>query len=245
MKVVAVDSKRGNIMYAAISEDRKCVIVDPTDPKVLAERIEEEGLRREDVLYSLTTHYHDDHSGGNSSLEGIFGKIKIVAGSNRAYCHEVCEDGDEISIGGMQIYVIKTPCHTADSLCYFVKERNSVPALFSGDTVFYLGCGRFFEGTAQSMYDSIERVKQVERDAIVYYGHDYRKGNLRFREAVLGSNRDLNVREGKFLSVGEEMRYNLFFNLSLLDEALCKDEFSGKDNVKKLGLLRSKKDQFQ
>ena len=59
---------------------------------------------------------------------------------------------------------------------YFKKER----VVFTGDTLFSLGCGRVFEGTYQQMFDSLNKIKNLPKDTKVYCGHEYTKNNLAF-----------------------------------------------------------------
>ena len=90
-------------------------------------------------------------------------------------------------IGSIKVTALHTPCHTQDSICYFF-EDGSDKAVFTGDTLFIGGCGRFFEGNAKEMHKALNEVLgALPDDTKVYPGHEYTKGNVRFAKKVLDS----------------------------------------------------------
>jgi len=136
--------------------------------------------------------------------------------------NKVIKDGDKITLGdSITITCMATPCHTRDSICYYATEgdRNAV---FSGDTLFQGGCGRFFEGTPAEMDAALSYIGTLPDDTVVYNGHEYTRGNLKFAQTVDPSNSALSqlqqlcdsnkITAGKS-TIGEEKTWNVFMRL--------------------------------
>lgn len=115
------------------------------------------------------------------------------------------------------IQAIHTPCHTKDSTCYIITNK----WLCTGDTIFFLGCGKFFEGTAEDMFNNIQKIKKLDDNLILLYGHDYSETNMRFTGIKLD--------KGIFLKLCDEKIYNKFFCVESVNELIIlrklKDEF--------------------
>ena len=97
------------------------------------------------------------------------------------------EHGDKHTIGDIQISCLFTPCHTTGHVCYYVTQDTD-RIVFTGDTLFIGGCGRFFEGTAEMMYSAMEKLGSLPPDTKVYCGHEYSLQNLAFADHVEPSN---------------------------------------------------------
>jgi len=104
------------------------------------------------------------------------------------------EDGDVVSLGNTQIQVWSTPGHAVGHVSYVVAE---VPALFCGDVLFSLGCGRLLEGTAQELFDSLHRYDSLPDSTLVCAGHEYTRSNLAFALHVAPENAALKARAGE------------------------------------------------
>ena len=171
----------------------RVAVVDPADPEFIAEQFEvlksyvKENLitlAQLKLVCILTTHYHQDHAGGNERLNSIFKGLDIVSGTN-----ETCL-GQNISIphlayyklGQTSIQVIDTPCHTIGHVGFFIAGKNKAGAYFSGDTLFVGGCGKFFEGNGRIMYETLANIvlKLLPHDTFLYCGHEYTISNLQF-----------------------------------------------------------------
>lgn len=119
---------------------------------------------------------------------------------------------------------LHTPCHTQDSICYYVTSSDgSHPGgVFTGDTLFIAGCGRFFEGTAPEMTAALKYLATLPDSTIVYNGHEYTKGNLAFAKSV-EPNSDAIKRLEKLVeeneittgltTIGDEKQWNPFIRL--------------------------------
>ncbi|KAM0671547.1 hydroxyacylglutathione hydrolase [Ordospora colligata] len=151
----------------------------------------------------LTTHRHSDHIGGIDELKSEMPSIRLISG----FEDEICAHGDILDIEGIEVECIHTPCHTSDSFCYYIARKY----LATGDTLFLLGCGKFFEGTARQMIDAIEKIKaRVDPEALMLYGHDYNEQNIRFTENFYIVPKS--IKNKRFLKLQDEAEYNLFFD---------------------------------
>ena len=106
----------------------------------------------------LTTHHHWDHAGGNAELIKRVPGLAVLGGDDRidGVTRKV-QHGDKLTVGGMEIQCLFTPCHTTGHICYYV-TKDTDKAVFTGDTLFLGGCGRFFEGTAPQMYEALVNI---------------------------------------------------------------------------------------
>lgn len=160
-------------------------------------------IKKRQLLFSLTTHHHFDHSNGNHILRILWPSITIYIGTN-------IKDNEIISNDGIKVLCIKTPCHTLDSVCYFINDKY----LITGDFIFKIGCGRFFEGNSQMFIDGLHKIfKLVDDDALILYGHDYTESNLKFAMTKINYNdRDIDlIKNNIFLTLKDEKRLNPFF----------------------------------
>lgn len=160
----------------------------PSEPAI------REGLaRRGWKLTSIfSTHHHHDHVEGNEALKKAFGVdiIGPVAEKIPAMDRGV-KDGDIFKFGSFDVQVIATPGHTLGEVSYYLPQAKVV---FTGDTLFALGCGRLFEGTAADMFASLQRLALLPVDTKIYCGHEYTLSNLRFALDVDGGNPALKER---------------------------------------------------
>jgi len=156
MKVRILPALSDNYMYLVIDETTKeAAIVDPVDPPSVLKAVEEEKVKLTSVL---TTHHHWDHAGGNADLVSKCPGLTVFGGDSRigAINKEVSHNS-EFDIGNIKVKCLFTPCHTSGHICYFVNDKDgtSEPAVFTGDTLFIAGCGKFFEGTPEQMYNAL------------------------------------------------------------------------------------------
>jgi len=151
------------------------------------------------------THWHPDHVNGNAALQargatvtGPASEAGRIAGLDRGIA-----EGDELALGAHRGRAIATPGHTMGHLCFHFAESG---ALFSGDTLFAMGCGRLFEGTPADMFASLARFADLPDETVVYCGHEYTQGNGRYALAAEPDNaavRDRMVEVDRLRSAGE------------------------------------------
>ncbi|CAH9090650.1 unnamed protein product [Cuscuta epithymum] len=183
MKILHIPCLEDNYSYLIIDESTKeAAAVDPVEPQKVLRVAEENGV---DLKLVLTTHHHWDHAGGNDKLKQLVPGIKVYGGStdNVQGCTNKVENGDRIFLGtNTNIIALHTPCHTKGHISYYVTDKEAdEPAVFTGDTLFVAGCGKFFEGTASQMYQSLcVTLNSLPKPTRVYCGHEYTVKNLQF-----------------------------------------------------------------
>jgi hydroxyacylglutathione hydrolase len=131
----------------------------------------------------LNTHWHPDHAGGNADIAAatgatIVGPAEVTRIS--ALDREV-KGGDTVMLGETRFEVIESGGHTLGHIAYFDAADRIA---FVGDTLFALGCGRLFEGTAEQMWGSLQRLAALPDDTTVYCAHEYTASNARFALSV-------------------------------------------------------------
>eukprot|EP00741_Cyanophora_paradoxa_P001820 tig00000507_g1763.t1 len=161
----------------------EAALVDPAQPKAVLEVLKAE-TRPVRLTTLLTTHKHWDHAGGNEEMARAIPGLRVVGGEMEDTPIPACtlgvKEGDVVTVGALRFRVLFTPCHTRGHVLYFL-ENCSPPALFSGDTLFLAGCGRFFEGDAADMHRAMyEVIGRLPPETEVYCGHEYSVNNLRF-----------------------------------------------------------------
>jgi hydroxyacylglutathione hydrolase len=229
-----------------------CAAIDAPEEGPILAALAETGWQLTDIL---VTHRHADHVQAVEALKRRTGcrvvapvKAREAVPSADAFVRE----GDTVHVGGLQAHVWETPGHCADHISYwFAADR----ALFAGDTLFTLGCGRMFEGTYADFWHSLQRLAALPDEARVYCGHDYTLSNARFALAVDPGNEALKARaveaeaakaQGRFLvpsTIGQEKATNPF--LRAREPALAKAVHKeGAKPEEVFGALREWKNRF-
>lgn len=158
--------------------------IDPYDVSRLRSHAESLSIPLALGTHVLTTHHHADHAGGNSDFLKSFPDAQIFGGSKQVEALNTAplQHGDEIRVGNLVVRAIHTPCHTQDHICFYVEapegDEGEGPrrAVFTGDTLFVGGCGRFFEGEPGEMHTALnERLAGLPEDTTVWNGHEYTK----------------------------------------------------------------------
>ncbi len=258
MAIVAVPQLSENYAYLIIDDaSGQCGVVDCSEAdKVLAE-VDRRGLK---LVAALPTHWHPDHVGGNLDLARAIAGLRVYgargeAGRIPAMTDEV-DDGSEVAVGPIRGRVIGIPAHTSGHIAYYFP---SLKAVFTGDTLFIAGCGRVFEGKAETMVASLARLSALPDDTQVYCGHEYTEKNLQFALTLEPGNPALKAKYewarqmragGKFTipsSIGDEKRFNPFLRTDSpeLRASLKKiDPSLGNDAVAIFAKTRELKDRF-
>ena len=164
------------------------VSIDTPDASQILEEADKAGWT---ITQIWNTHHHHDHAGGNIALKKATG-ARISGPAYDAHRiemmdHEV-KDGDTVSLGNFKADVLFTPGHTSGHIVYVFKGQNIA---FVGDTMFALGCGRLFEGTAGQMWNSLSRLAELPDETRIYCAHEYTQANARFALSVDPDNTDL------------------------------------------------------
>lgn len=203
----------------------KSWLIDPAFPNDIEDYLINKN--KSDVISIVNTHHHNDHSGGNKYLSlNLFKNIPIIAGKDSPLVSYTPSNNEIIQLGdNIEITAIHTPCHTQDSICYYaIDKKTGEKCIFTGDTLFTSGCGRFFEGNGEEMKKSLEKLMNLPDNTIVYPGHEYTADNVKFSLSVLGNNNEyLNnlkkycenheITTGKF-TIKDEKHFNPFMRLN-------------------------------
>jgi hydroxyacylglutathione hydrolase len=214
-----------NYAYLVTDEPTKdSVIIDPANPPevvpVLKSAIHTGNIN---LTALVNTHHHWDHAGGNDEMLKEFGNLSVIGGKKCQSVTKTPAHNETFKIGErITVTALHTPCHTQDSICYFLEDGNQ-RAVFTGDTLFIGGCGRFFEGNAAEMHKALnETLASLPDDTKVYTGHEYTKQNVKFCLSVsqapavkaLADYAEKNQNTQGVFTIGDEKRHNVFMRVT-------------------------------
>jgi len=171
--------------YGYLLRDGKTVAIDPGDAPATIAELEKRGWLLDEIW---NTHHHWDHAGGNAELIKRYGCIVLAPAAEVSKIGAVdrtLKPGEQVKFGNSTADVIDVGGHTLGQIAYYFKAQH---ALFCGDAVFGLGCGRLFEGTHQQMWESLNRVIALPDDTLIYCAHEYLLSNVGFALSVEGEN---------------------------------------------------------
>src|SRR5262249_18905808 len=182
LEVHPINALRDN--YVWLLRDPKSGAIGVVDPSE-SEPVEAALRSRSWTLtHILNTHHHYDHTGGNLALKQAHGATIVGPAADRERIPGIdvaLADGETYTFGEGAALVLDVPGHTRGHIAFFFP---AAPALFCGDTMFSLGCGRLFEGTPAQMWASLGKFKRLPTDTRVYCGHEYTQANARFAITV-------------------------------------------------------------
>ncbi|XP_011301371.1 hydroxyacylglutathione hydrolase, mitochondrial isoform X2 [Fopius arisanus] len=255
MSVHILPALQDNFMYLIVDDKTKeAAVVDPVTPGLVASTVEEHKVNLTTIL---TTHHHWDHAGGNTNMLEKFKDVLIYGGDDRIDgIHKIVGHGDSLEIGSLKVKCLATPCHTTGHICYVVNAQDDEPpSVFTGDTLFVGGCGRFFEGTPEQMCKALlEVLGSLPEKTNIFCGHEYTCANLQFGMEVEPLNQDIkekfewakNRRKLKAPTVPstieDEKKTNPFMRVN---EPSVKEYTAMIDPIATMGSLRKEKDSFK
>ncbi len=217
---------------------KSVVVIDPSVYEPVAKYIDENNLHLEAILQ---THHHSDHIGGTKYLMSRWPNVKVIASSKEKkripFQNVSVEDGETLNILGEEVKIIEVLGHTNSHIAFYLNGEN--PVLFIGDTLFSGGCGRIFEGTFQQMFSSLERIKSLPRNTMIYCAHEYTKANLMWALNLNPNDQDI---KNKLLQVEKKLSFNELTIPFLLDEEMKINLFLRAKNLEEFTFLRSNKD---
>ncbi len=253
LQIEQIPTRKDNYVYLVQEMGQGMVaVVDPSDAEPVFVALESLGWS---LTHIINTHHHNDHTGGNLELKERFNCTVVgpLADHDRIAGIDIdVGDGDTYRFGDAVAKVYDTPGHTRGHIAYWFEESN---ALFCGDTLFALGCGRVFEGTYQQMWNSLEKLRGLPDDTWVYCAHEYTQANANFAITIEANNQTLidRAKEIDLLRsknqrtvpslLGLEKETNPFLRADVESVAQAVD-LSGLDPVTVFAEIRTRKDNF-
>ena len=253
IEIEIVPALSDNYIYIVHNQNKSLTaVIDPGEAEPVNKSLKEKNWELNQII---NTHHHYDHTAGNDTLIKASNAKLIAPLYDKQRIQDVDQyvsDKDSIQIAGFDAEVIYTPGHTLGHVCYYLKNEK---VLFSGDTLFHLGCGRVFEGTMEDMKNSLKKLVNLPDDTTVYCGHEYTLSNAKFCVSLEPNNSDLIKKYEEILSLrnndlstvpfklGEEKKLNPFLKFD-------NDKFKNSINISDLNeieafkYVRNKKDNF-
>ena len=237
MKVEIIRCLQDNYSYLIIDENNKnACVVDPGESIPIINFIENNNIK---LKYILNTHHHYDHIGGNLELKKRY-QSKIVAfEGDKDRIPEIdilVHDNQTWKADSFEAKIYHTPGHTNGHIAFhFFNEKK----IFTGDTLFSLGCGRIFEGTFEQMFNSLCKIKKLPKETKIYCGHEYTLQNSNF--CIQHDPENLNLKN-KIIKIKKKLENNLPTIPTILGEEIDCNIFLKAKNIESFSKLRDLKD---
>ena len=239
LNIVAVPVLQDN--YAWLVNDPvsgRTIAIDPGEAQPVLGSAKDLGWT---VLEVWTTHWHPDHTGGNLAMKDAGARILGPAEEAEKIptLDVLLKEGDVVSLGEHDAKVIRVPGHTQGHIAFHFAEGRTV---FTGDTLFAMGCGRLFEGTADDMFANMQLYAEMPEDTQVYCGHEYTQSNGRFACVAEPDNKAIAARMQKVVRMRERGDPTV---PTTIGEERATNPFMRASSAQALGRLREQKDNFR
>ena len=230
-----------NDNYSYVINDTETDLVGVVDPAEFSSIDKFISIKHKKLDYILNTHHHYDHVGGNLELKKKY-DAKVIGfrgDKERIPAIDVLVENNQIwKQENFEAKIYHIPGHTTGHIAYHFYKENKI---FTGDTLFSLGCGRIFEGTYEQMFNSLNKIKKLSNDTEIYCGHEYTLQNSEF--CIENDSNNLKLKD-KIIKIKEKLKNGLPTIPSLLgDEIECNIFLKAKD-IESFSKLRDLKDKF-
>ncbi|MCW8926647.1 MAG: hydroxyacylglutathione hydrolase [Xanthomonadales bacterium] len=253
LDITAIPALTDNYIWLLDTGDGQCAVVDPGEAQPVLDVLEPRGL---DLRYILLTHHHFDHVDGVPELlEHTGASVYGPVDDRLSFVDTVCREGQEIRLDalGLAFQVLDIPAHTRSHIAFYGHG-----ALFCGDTLFSIGCGRLFEGTAPDMQRALDKLAALPVDTRVFCAHEYTQSNCAFALAVEPDNTALQHRASEVdrlrsngeitlpSTLGEELSCNPFMRTreDAVIEAARRRDPQAAAGASTMAVIRAWKDRF-
>ena len=239
MKIEIIKCLQDNYSYLIIDESNKnACVVDPSEAKPIIDYIEKNNIK---LKYILNTHHHYDHVGGNTELKKKYGSNVVGFKDDKDRIPEIdilVEDGKTWKKENFEANIYHIPGHTSGHIAFhFFKEKK----IFTGDTLFSLGCGRIFEGTYEQMFESLNKIKKLPKNTEIFCGHEYTLQNSNFCIINDPNNSKL---KNRIIEIKQKIKNNLPTIPTTLENEMECNIFLKAENLERFSKLRDLKDNF-
>ena len=240
-----------NYSYVIYDQESKLVgVIDPSEFETIDLFISKKYKK---IDYIFNTHHHSDHVGGNKKLKSKYKSKVFGSFVDKVRIPEIdftLKDNEIFKFGKNVFKTLLVPGHTKGHIAFYCEKEKII---FTGDSLFSLGCGRIFEGTYDEMFNSLNKIKLLPKNIKIYCGHEYTRRNLEFCLSVDSNNSFLNEKktsidpQGKSCTIpstlGEELKTNVFLRC---DNSSIKSflKMNGADDKDIFSKLRVLKDSF-
>lgn len=254
MKIIIIPARSDNYIYLAHdTASGQTAVVDPAEAEPVLAVLQQNNWQLHTIF---NTHHHDDHIHGNFVLKQQTGAKIVAARADQYRIPDIdiaVKHGDSIQLGSTNWQIIATPGHTLNHIVFYSADKQ---ILFTGDTLFSLGCGRLFEGSAEQMWQSLQLLKKLPLNTQVYCAHEYTLANARFALSVEADNQDLIARINTIkalrdqnlatlpTTIEQELATNPFFRENSLRIRKTLGLNTDEPDVKVFARIRQLKDQF-
>lgn len=191
MSVQILPILKDNYAYLITGANKEAMIVDPGEAAPIIAYLEKNNLK---LTHIVNTHHHWDHTDGNLDLKCRYNCIIYGPEKEKRRIPGIDQVLAEIDVFMWQDYkfqIIETPGHTAGHICLYEPHKK---LLFTGDTLFSMGCGRLFEGTPEDAWNSFKKILTLPDETLIYCGHEYTLPNAKFCLKIEPDNQDLQKR---------------------------------------------------
>jgi hydroxyacylglutathione hydrolase len=239
LTVHVIPALQDNYIYLLTDpQSNSAAIVDPGEAKPVFDFLNAHDLN---LTHIFLTHHHWDHINGIAELKAAFDPEIIGPALNKDQIPDLTRtinEGDKVAFAGTHFDVFEVPGHTMGHVIYFEPNEK---ILFSGDTLFAMGCGRLFEGSYEDMFTSLQKIKALPKETKIYCGHEYSEHNAHFALTIFPENYAIKERLQKIEAMRARNDHTMGFTLA---EELATNPFLIAETIEAFKEYREKRNHF-